>query len=47
VALPITSETHGFFNQARLQQLKPGAHIVNIGRGPLIDEQALIGAAPE
>jgi phosphoglycerate dehydrogenase-like enzyme len=42
VALPLTSETYGFFDRARLQQLKPGAHIANIGRGPIIDEQALI-----
>lgn len=44
VALPLTSETYGFFGRARLEQLKPGAHIVNIGRGPLIDEDALIEA---
>jgi phosphoglycerate dehydrogenase-like enzyme len=44
LALPLTSETHGFIGQARLQQLKPGAHVVNIGRGPLIDEHALIDA---
>jgi phosphoglycerate dehydrogenase-like enzyme len=42
VALPLTSETYGFFDRARLQQLKPRARIVNIGRGPIIDEQALI-----
>jgi phosphoglycerate dehydrogenase-like enzyme len=44
VALPLTAETHGFFDRARLAQLKPGARIVNIGRGPIIDEQALIEA---
>lgn len=42
LALPLTADTHGFIDRARLEQLKPGAHVVNIGRGPLIDEQALL-----
>jgi phosphoglycerate dehydrogenase-like enzyme len=42
VALPLTAETHGYVDGARLARLKRGAHVVNIGRGPLIDEQALL-----
>jgi phosphoglycerate dehydrogenase-like enzyme len=44
VALPLTPETHGFVDRARLRQLKRGAHVVNIGRGPIVDEVALIDA---
>lgn len=38
---PAKKETHHFLNQARLGQLKPGAILVNTGRGSLVDENAL------
>ena len=44
VALPLTAATDGFIDGARLARLRRGAHVVNIGRGPLIDEQALLRA---
>jgi phosphoglycerate dehydrogenase-like enzyme len=44
VALPLTAATHGYIDTARLARLKRGAHVVNIGRGPLVDEQALLQA---
>jgi phosphoglycerate dehydrogenase-like enzyme len=44
VALPLTAETQGILSAERLGQVRPGARIVNVGRGPLIDEQALLDA---
>jgi phosphoglycerate dehydrogenase-like enzyme len=42
VALPLTPETDGIIDAGRLARFKPGARIVNVGRGPLIDEDALL-----
>ncbi len=44
VALPLTSETQGYLDGRRIWLLSPRARIVNIGRGPLIDEDALLAA---
>lgn len=44
VALPLTSDTHELFNADRLAHMKPGAHFINVGRGELVDEPALITA---
>lgn len=41
LALPETEQTTGMFEAARLARLKPGALLVNLGRGGLIDEAAL------
>jgi phosphoglycerate dehydrogenase-like enzyme len=41
-AAPITPETRGMIGAAELQAMKPTAVIINVGRGPIIDEQALI-----
>src|SRR3546814_20326412 len=38
---PLISATHHMFNAAMLDKVKPGVRIVNIGRGPVIDEQVL------
>ncbi|MCL2497780.1 MAG: D-2-hydroxyacid dehydrogenase [Symbiobacteriaceae bacterium] len=43
-ACPLTQETHHLINQTILQAMKPSAYILNIGRGPVIDEAALIAA---
>ncbi|GLS83322.1 D-2-hydroxyacid dehydrogenase [Paraferrimonas haliotis] len=40
--LPSTDETVNLFDKHRLQLLKPGTIFVNVGRGDLVDEQALI-----
>jgi phosphoglycerate dehydrogenase-like enzyme len=47
VTLPLTPETRGFIGVAELAAAKPEAYIVNIGRGGVIDEPALIAALKE
>jgi phosphoglycerate dehydrogenase-like enzyme len=44
VSLPLTPQTRGFLGAAALGACRPGAWIVNVGRGPMIDEGALIEA---
>jgi D-specific alpha-keto acid dehydrogenase len=41
---PLTAETHHLLSRDRLEQMKRGAFVVNTGRGPLIDTEALIQA---
>jgi D-3-phosphoglycerate dehydrogenase / 2-oxoglutarate reductase len=41
---PLTPETRGMFNRDLLTRLKPGVRVVNVSRGPIIDETALIDA---
>lgn len=44
---PLTETTHHLVNAERLQMMKPSAILINTGRGPLIDEQALADALNE
>jgi glycerate dehydrogenase len=41
---PLTPETKGIVNRERLASMKKTAFLINTGRGPLIDEQALANA---
>ena len=41
---PLTPETDRFLNAERIQRMKPGALVINTGRGGLIDESALASA---
>ncbi|MFA9499434.1 2-hydroxyacid dehydrogenase [Mannheimia sp. E30BD] len=41
---PLTDKTKNLINAETLDLMKPTAYIINIGRGPLIDEQALLNA---
>jgi len=42
VHLPLTPETHGIVSRDMLSRMKPDAVIINISRGGLIDETALV-----
>jgi phosphoglycerate dehydrogenase-like enzyme len=44
LALPLTPGTRGYLDRQRLGLLRPEARIVNIGRGALVDEDALVAA---
>ncbi|MDG2957743.1 2-hydroxyacid dehydrogenase [Exercitatus varius] len=41
---PLTSETENLINRETLSHFKPSAFLINTGRGPLVDEQALLDA---
>ncbi len=42
--LPETDETRSYLSFEEFEQMKEGVHIVNVGRGPVIDEEALYEA---
>ncbi len=44
LAAPLTAETEGMIDAAALAAMKPGAWLINIARGGLIDEDALLYA---
>ncbi|PEI04272.1 glyoxylate/hydroxypyruvate reductase GhrB [Pantoea agglomerans] len=44
ISLPLTEETHHLIGAAELELMKPDAVLINAGRGPVVDEQALIAA---
>ena len=41
---PLTPQTENMIGEAELQQMKPGAILINCGRGGLVDEAALVAA---
>ncbi|ROS44991.1 D-specific alpha-keto acid dehydrogenase [Amycolatopsis thermoflava] len=41
---PLTAETHHLLDRRRIERMKPGAYVVNTGRGPLLDTAALLSA---
>lgn len=44
VAAPLTSETHGMIAAPEFAAMKPTAVVINVGRGPVIDEKAMVNA---
>ncbi len=47
VALPLTPTTHHLIGEAEFKAMKPSAYLVNIARGSIVDEAALIRALRE
>lgn len=44
VHVPLTDETHGLIGEAQLAKLKPSAFVLNVARGGVVDEDALLRA---
>ena len=44
IAAPATTQTHRLMDAAAFTALKPGAHLVNVARGTLVDQEALRSA---
>lgn len=47
LSTPVTPQTKGLMNMDRIAMMKRDAYLINVGRGPLIDEEALIRALRE
>jgi phosphoglycerate dehydrogenase-like enzyme len=47
VALPLTDETREMVGVEALRRIKPGAILINVGRGGAVDEPALVAALRE
>jgi phosphoglycerate dehydrogenase-like enzyme len=43
-AAPLTPETRHMLSDAQFSAMKPSAIVINVGRGPVVDEEALIRA---
>lgn len=47
VSAPLTPETLGMIGEAEFAAMRPGSVIINVGRGPIIDEPAMLRALQE
>jgi len=46
-AAPLTKETKGMFNEQVFSKMKPSAYFINVSRGGLVDQEALVKALKE
>jgi len=44
LTVPLTAETRGLIGRAELAKMKPTASLVNVARGPVVDQDALVEA---
>jgi phosphoglycerate dehydrogenase-like enzyme len=44
ISLPLTDETRGLVSRATIDRMRDGAILVNVGRGAVVDEEALVDA---
>jgi phosphoglycerate dehydrogenase-like enzyme len=44
LAAPLTAQTRGMIDEAALAKMKPGSFLINVARGPLVVERALVAA---
>ena len=44
VSAPLTADTHHLVGEAVFRKLRPSAVVVNVGRGPVVDETSLLAA---
>jgi D-3-phosphoglycerate dehydrogenase len=44
ITCPLNKDTHHLFNRKRIEAMKPTAWLINVGRGPVVEEAALIEA---
>ncbi|MBI4320654.1 MAG: D-2-hydroxyacid dehydrogenase [Chloroflexi bacterium] len=47
IAAPLTSETRGMIGEKELRSMKTGAYLINIARGPIVNESCLVRALKE
>jgi len=47
LAAPLTSDTRGMIGEAAIAAMRPGAWVINVARGELVDERALLRALRE
>jgi phosphoglycerate dehydrogenase-like enzyme len=44
ICAPLTPETREMFNEQRFSLMKPGAYLVNVSRGKIVDTNAMVAA---
>lgn len=44
VHVPLTPETRHMFGRAEFERMRPSAYFINVARGPVVDEDALVDA---
>lgn len=47
LALPLTKETEGLMGEAELRAMRPTAYLINVARGAIVSEEALLRALQE